>query len=126
MAEHNGFKECEVCGKVWPIRQGFLSDPGVRLVGYQVNFKELTGGLLLFNHTCGTTLAVHVGDCRDLYDGPIFSERRTGEDDCPSYCLHGDELRACPAVCECAYVREILQIILQWPKQTPQMAVIGF
>jgi hypothetical protein len=25
----------------------------------------------------------------------------------------------CPSQCECAYIREILQIIRNWPKNTP-------
>lgn len=124
MDGRRGFKQCDVCGKMWPFRQEFLDDPTIRLIGYQVSFKELAGGLLLFNHACGTTLALKVRECGDLYDGPIFTERRTGEDDCPTYCLHPEELRACPAVCECAYVRELLQIILQWPKPTPQFATV--
>ena len=118
------FKQCGRCGRSWPTRAEFLADPGVRLTGYQVNFVDLSGGLLLFDHVCGTTLAVNVRECRDLYGGPIFQTRRTGEDDCPGYCLHNDELRVCPARCECAFVREILQIVRRWPKR-PQEAVVS-
>jgi hypothetical protein len=53
---------------------------------------------------------------RHLYDGPVYAERATGTADCPEYCLYVAELGACLAKCECAYVREILQIVRQWPK----------
>ncbi|MFH1748525.1 MAG: hypothetical protein ABIG44_15940 [Planctomycetota bacterium] len=110
------FKECPMCGVSWDSRDGFLADPGIELVGYQVHFEELTAGFCLFNHACESTLAVTVGDFRSLYDGPVFEDRKTGTDECPEYCLHKEELRPCPARCECAYVREILQLIAHYPR----------
>jgi hypothetical protein len=47
----------------------------------------------------------------------MVEERKTGTEECPGYCLHQDELQPCPARCECAYVREIIQIIRNWPKR---------
>ena len=123
LGDVHDFKHCDVCGKAWPIRGDFLADPEVDLVGYQVNFTDLVTGLLLFDHDCGTTLAISALEFRDLYDGPIFRSRRTGEDDCPGYCLHTDELRPCPARCECAFVRDLLQIVGQWPKEPTSVHV---
>ena len=105
------FKKCSMCETLWQTREEFLCDPEIELIGYQVDFRELVAGFLLFNHTCGTTLSLRVESFRDLYDGPVFSERRTGQDECPEYCLHSDELRPCSLGCECAFVREIIQII---------------
>jgi hypothetical protein len=110
------FKKCSKCGFVWTERRSFLSDPQLRLIGYQADFDEPVMGLFLFDHTCGTTFAVLAGDFRDLYDGPMFIERLNGTEQCGGYCLHKDDLRPCPAKCECAYVREIVQSILKWPK----------
>ena len=105
------------CGVAWPTREAFLEDPALTLIGYQVNFDELKLGLFLFNHTCKNTLSVRAGDFWDLYDGPVFRERATGGEECPEYCLHQEELSTCPARCECAFVREILQVIKNWPKK---------
>ncbi len=118
MDKHRGtsFKKCTKCGFVWPERMSFLSDPQLCLVGYQANFEELVAGFFLFTHICGTTFSIEAGDFRDLYEGPIFSERLNGTNGCERYCLHEDDLRPCSAKCECAYVREIGQIILKWPK----------
>jgi hypothetical protein len=102
---------------VWHGRTSFLSDPTLRLIGYQVHFQELTAGLILFNHNCGTTLSVQAKAFQDFYEGPMFTERLTGTEACQGSCLHEDDLRPCPAKCECAYVREVLQVILQWPKR---------
>ena len=110
------FKKCTACGFEWGSRDDFLRDANTELIGYQVNFEELTAGFFLFNHSCKGTLSIQTGDFNDLYDGPIFTARATGSEECPSYCLHQEELRPCPAECECAYVREIIQVIKNWTK----------
>jgi hypothetical protein len=111
------FKDCPNCRRRWPDRDAFLEDGELELAGYQVNFRELELGLILFNHAaCRTTLAVHAKHFLDLYHGPVFDERRTGLEDCPQLCLRKDELSACDAPCECACIRAILQVIRAWPK----------
>jgi hypothetical protein len=115
--EPTSFKKCSKCGFIWPKRTSFLGDPRLRMVGYQANFDELMAGLFLFTHTCGTTFSVQAGEFRDFYGGPIFTERLNGTEKCEGYCLHKDDLRPCPAKCECKYVREIVQTILKWPKK---------
>ena len=116
--DYNGFKVCANCGAKWKTRHNFLSDLDIELTGYQSNFVDLTAGLFYFNHSCGNTLVLYSKAFLDLYDGPIFEERSTGGEKCPDYCLHREELRICPAKCECAYVREIMSIVKNWPKET--------
>ena len=111
------FKRCTMCGQVWKTLDDFLADPRLEIVGYQVHFEDLTCGLFLFNHSCKTTLAIHAGEFKNLYEGPIFQGSAYGSDECPGYCLHKDEMRPCLAQCECAYVREILQIVKGWKKK---------
>jgi len=114
------FKKCSMCNHVWSDREAFLSDPELVLVGYQVNFKELEAGLLLFQHDvggCRTTVALKTEQFRDLYAGPVYTERKTDSEECPSYCLYEEELGTCLAACECAFVREVLQIVKEWPKR---------
>jgi hypothetical protein len=116
MNEETEFKTCPVCKKAWKTRKEFLDDSDVKIVGYQVHFKELSGGLFLFNHSCKTTMSVKAGAFIDLYGGPVFADRLTGTDECPGHCLVEHELRPCPAKCDCAFVREMIQIIKAWPK----------
>ena len=114
------FKRCSVCGTEWTSRGRFLEDPDIELVGYQVNFRKLSVGLLLFNHACkGATLATRVLEFKDLYDGPVFKSRLTGNEPCPGHCLHRDDLEPCPEHCECAFVRSIMKTISNWPKTYP-------
>ena len=114
--ENEAFKRCSACGFLWSTRASLLSDPDLRIIGYQARFEQLLAGIFLFNHSCGGTLAFEASVFQDLYDGLMFEEPLTGTDACPEYCLYADELRPCPAECECAYVREILQIVKNWPK----------
>ena len=117
------FGQCPLCKRVWETRADFLSDPQLSIIGYQAALTNLARGLFLFNHSCRTTLAQPVGDFQDLYDGPIFAHRATGTDECPGHCLRTGELGGCPAQCECAYVREIIQIILNWPRRGERQGV---
>jgi hypothetical protein len=109
-ATKSEFKTCPKCGFIWTTREAFLQDSSLEIIGYQVNFAELMGGVFLFNHSCKTTLGLEVGAFEDLYKGPVFEEALVGTDNCPGHCLHEDSLKPCPAKCECAFAREIIQL----------------
>ncbi|MFO7821353.1 MAG: hypothetical protein R6V56_04785 [Lentisphaeria bacterium] len=113
-------KVCPACGTVWNTLDNLLGDPRVRLQGYQVNFAAPELGLLLFNHEtpqCGTTLAVEAEYFRSLYEGPVYKENLAGTDNCPEHCLQQSNLYPCPRKCECAWAREVLQIVKNFPKR---------
>ncbi len=108
------FKECPLCSRIWVFREDFLKDPSIKLKGYKADFENLEMGLFFFNHNsklCKTTLTIETGQFIDLYHGRIYPDRKTGEDECQGYCLHINELKQCPLNCECAYIREIIQLI---------------
>ena len=107
----NVFKDCPVCQASWRTRDEFITDAKITLTGYQVNFDTLEKGLFLFEHVCGATLTLGVHAFTDLYAGPIERDRKTGSESCPGYCLYVDSLRPCPERCECAYVRDILELL---------------
>jgi len=115
------FKKCPKCNFVWIRREDFLRDQKLNIIGYEISDGGLVDGLFLFNHDCGTTLALKVEKFKDLYDGPIFKERLTGSDDCHGNCLYKSNLEPCPAKCECAYVREIIQILRRLPEKAIKM-----
>jgi hypothetical protein len=122
------FKICSCCKTPWFSRNEFLADSNIKMVGYQANFGDLVLGFFLFNHlTCQSTFGVPAGLFKDLHDGPVFSECLAGSEQCPGYCLHREILHACRAKCEGAYVREILQILRDWPKEIyyPEKIAVG-
>ena len=112
------FTKCNVCGERWGLQREFLHDSKVDIIGYQVDFVSLPDGFFLFRHEkCKNSLSVRVGDFADLYNGPIYDNKKEEVDKCPDFCLRVNDLRPCPEKCECAYVREIIQKIKKWPKQ---------
>lgn len=116
MEEETGFKCCPMCGKHWGNRNDFLNDDLLILNGYQADFEELEYGLFYFTHQahgCGSTLVIQAKAFLDLYSGAKYSERKTGSDECPGYCLEKDQLSRCDAACECAFIREVIEIIKQ-------------
>lgn len=119
--EAGPFKTCTFCGHVWPKREDFLTDPEVVTVGYQAYLPDPTLGLFLFNHmACETTLALQALDFSDLHSGPIYQQPLRGTKGCMGHCDHQQDLEPCPGECECAWVREVLQVVKGWQKQAAQ------
>jgi hypothetical protein len=110
------FKNCSNCDVHWPNLDAFMRDPAIELVGYMPTFDNLANGLILFNHGCGTTLACRVEQFKNLFKGPVYQINKQGGDDCPGYCQNKTDFSPCPIECSCAFVRDALQIIKQWPK----------
>ncbi len=110
------FKTCSGCGKNWLTQNKFLEDIDLKLNGYKADFEKLEYGLLFFTHdqeNCHSTLAIEVVEFMNLHTGPIHPLRRTGLSDCPGYCRDTEQLARCEAVCECAFVRDIIHVIKQ-------------
>lgn len=105
-----------MCTAVWENRDDFIADNTLVLEGYQANFDYLEMGLFYFTHEvdgCFSTMALKAGDFFDLNPEKPYAERKTLSDECPTYCLHRENLQKCPAKCECAYVRDVLGILQQ-------------
>ena len=114
MAIFETFKTCPKCLTRWETREDFLSDSTIALNGYQADLSNLAYGLLLFTHEapgCLTTLAVFAYQFYDLYSGPRHPEVRATTPGCPRLCLNEKNLERCDVICECAFVREIIQTI---------------
>ncbi len=111
------FKICPGCRFVWPARADFLGDPDLVLIGFQVDLTDPHGGLFLFNHRCGSTLALPVGPFLDLVGRPPVAPSLRGTPQCAGHCLHRSDIDPCRTVCECAFVREVLQVVRHWPKR---------
>jgi len=111
------FKTCNSCGDQWETREHFLSDPDVTAKGYQIFFTNLTQGLFLFNHSCGTTLAIEAEALLDLYNGTIYDERRPAKDrHCPGRCMMENIMSPCSDRCKCAFISTLLNQLKNWEK----------
>ena len=114
------FKECPNCKEQWETQEAFLKDSELKLIGYMVNFKELEKGVFCFNHitnNCGTTLTTTAEQFYNLYSGATYPENRAQLEGCPLLCLDEKRLERCDQYCECAFNREITEIIDNYPKE---------
>ena len=114
------FLQCSSCQKIWDTREDFLSDPFVKIKGYQVHFKKLTAGFFLFNHEkedCRTTISVGVEKFYDMYQGPLFEEKQTKDIECVGNCLRPNEMNSCPNRCECVFVRAMMKTLASYSKK---------
>ncbi len=114
MSDNKIFKLCPMCSTQWKTRDEFLDDPTLVLNGYGMDFEKLEWSLFYFTHAtegCHSTLAIVAEQFLDMYKGKRYTERRTGLEDCPRYCLDEKQLNRCDAFCECAFNREVIQII---------------
>ena len=112
------FKICSKCAYTWDVRDDFLEDPSICLVGFQASSKETESGYYLFNHIlegdhCNTTLAVEVEDFMSLYKGTLFTDLKFESPMCELHCTHVDDLVRCPVECKNAVAREIMQAFSQ-------------
>lgn len=107
MAE-SPIKVCKFCDHPWSNRGEFLDDPNLEFIGYQSFVHDGVLGLFLFNHhPCGTTLALSAKLFTDLHGDRIYESRDDFEEAAPE-CLSAASGRACPAACECGFVRKVI------------------
>lgn len=115
------FKQCRKCGVSWPSRDAFLKDASIEVLGYQVFFDDLKEGMILFNHSCNTTMAIHTQHFLDLYDGPFHSGRKPDGRQCPGRCVNENILSPCSPECRCAFISDLLKIIREYRFQTNEL-----
>lgn len=114
MSETSVFKICPMCSTQWETLDDFLNDKSLEINGYQADFQKLEDSFFYFTHNvegCGTTMTIYAEKFFSLYAGKRYPQRKTGEKDCPGFCLDDKQLERCEAFCECAFNREILRII---------------
>jgi hypothetical protein len=114
--DYESFKNCTACRFEWMDRDSFLSDPDLKIIGYQVDFYGDRESLCLFNHNCGTTLSIQESKLGDLYNGPKYKNILSNNEECPGHCLDVNNLNPCGLDCKFAYGRELVQIIKTYPK----------
>ncbi len=117
------FVRCPMCKTEWIDRDTFLRDTTLEINGYQVDFENLGMGLLYFTHqvdNCFSTLSIRAKEFFDLNPGKRYSERKTLQKDCPTYCLFKDNLERCKVQCECAFVRDLLHILQKMKHPNPR------
>lgn len=107
------FQKCPNCKDVWEERGLFLSDGNLRIEGYYPNFEMWQLGSIDFKHCCGADIKIPAETFMDMYSKPAFQEHPK---DCEKNCLFHRQEKNCPRLCECGYIRDIYELIDNWPK----------
>jgi len=107
------FQVCGACKHDWPTWDGFVRDPAVRLLGFQCLAAEPGCNLLVFEHSCGSSISVLARRLRHLLpevesDAPL--PVLFGTDRCRIHCRSLQDLEACDA--PCGNVRDRALILL--------------
>lgn len=116
MKNEQPFATCPGCQHIWETRDDFLDDSMVLITGYQANLDDLPEGLFLFNHTihdCRATISIKAKEFLNLYSGIQYPESKALMENCPRYCMDEHNLQRCDEMCECAFVREVIALLVK-------------
>ena len=107
------FQICGSCRRPWPTWDKFVLDPEVRLLGLQSEITRPDINLLVFEHSCGSSISILSRRLRFLLPvpetGPLAS--LIGTDQCRRHCLRLEDLEACDAPCINARDRTLILLV---------------
>jgi len=105
------FKVCTFCGKSWQTFDDLKNDREKVLKGLQRDSTNHLYNLIMFNCSCGTTLAMFIKEFVTQTDIPFEIEEHGGTGQRPAYCLKAEEGGLCLEKCACLYTRKILKAL---------------
>jgi hypothetical protein len=113
------FRACGMCGRQWMTREELIADPELRLLGLQAIVDLPESNLVVFEHSCGTSVSVLATRLRDLLTDepegqeplPLLFESPA----CGGHCGKLDDLEACEQPCSNARDRRLVIWIASQP-----------
>ena len=107
------FQVCGACKRAWTTWDAFVRDPAVRLLGLQSLAAQSGCNLLVFEHSCGSSISVLARRLRYLLPEPESDAPLPvlfGTSECRGHCRFLKDLEAC--VAPCGNVRDRALILL--------------
>lgn len=108
------FQVCGACKRAWTTWDEFVRDPAVSLLGLQSIAAEPACNLLVFEHSCGSSISVLARRLRHLLPEPesdVPLPVLFGSDRCRGHCRFLKDLEACDAPCANARDRALIRLI---------------
>jgi hypothetical protein len=108
------FQICGSCRCTWPTWDKFVLDPAVRPLGLQSEITRPDINLLVFEHSCGSSISILSRRLRHLLPEPEPGDPRAslrGSDQCRGHCLRLEDLEACDAPCSNARDRKLILLV---------------
>lgn len=123
------FKTCPLCSTSWYTIDDFIRDSEIEVIGYQPHPEKTGAGLFIFGHRhCNSSISVQLEALSDLQVcltqdadsvyiiGPDMIQEENSTEVCYTNCLRKTDSSNGNKRCECAYVREVIQLIKHLPK----------
>jgi len=107
-------RSCGSCGHQWQAWPDFLQDPRVRILGIQVVPNMPEANLLVFEHSCGSSISVLASKLRHLLEGPTPTPHAPclyGTEACGQECRRIENLNHCSRHCRNSVDRQLAILI---------------
>ena len=109
-AESGGsFKACTCCDKKWSTFEDLVQNGDISAVNCMVDQYNHFLNLILFNCSCGTTLAIPLTAFIEHGVGDFELEQHHSAEAKPPYCLNHGLSTDCLPKCACKYTHAIIQ-----------------
>lgn len=102
------FKKCTLCGKVWQTLEDLQNDQDKVVKGVQADMTNHLYNLILFDCSCGTTLALMIKELLVNTQIPFEIEEHDKTEKQPEYCLKRKGGERCLEKCVCKYTNQVL------------------
>jgi hypothetical protein len=113
------FQKCGSCGRRWGLWPDFILDPGVHLIGFQAISGLPDANLLVFDHSCGSSISVLAKRLRHILpdsDQAADLPSLFGTEMCNRYCQFLENLEGCDRPCVNARDRRLILMLLRMKK----------
>ncbi len=105
------FKECTFCDKKWKTFEELVKDKNKTALNCMTDKNNHFYNLIMFNCSCGTTLAMQLIEFIQRSGVPFRLEERNKLGDKPDYCLNIGKSAACLSKCACKYTAHIMKLL---------------
>ena len=113
------FQVCGACRRAWRSWREFVEDAAVRLRGLQANAAQPEYNLMVFEHSCGSSVSILTRRLRHLLpqaEAEPALPLLFGAEHCRGHCRFLEDLEACDAPCSNARDRALILLIRDWKR----------
>ena len=105
------FKQCTLCKKSWKTFEDLAADKAKTAICCMADDVNPYYNLIMFNCSCGTTLAMQLAEFVGSCDIPLSFAESAACELRPDYCLRPESAGKCIERCACAYTSKILDVL---------------
>jgi hypothetical protein len=111
------FRSCGSCGHGWKTWEEFVHDPGLTLLGIQIMETHPAANLIVFEHSCGSSVSVLASRLRHLLPESRRFRLLFGTEQCSDHCRTVQNLALCDRPCANARDRRLALLLYEIRQQ---------